>query len=241
MDDALNFYNAVVEKQDHQIFQWLSTHLEKMTSELEKYINSTFCYFDNYVQEDICGNISYRKTYERVDGNDFWMVKSYKISEALLFLDNIRLLPIQVNPSKYIDRIYNINKSFLPKLIEKINALEIEIQQIDEQIAAISNESPLSLYVKLHKKYYYSKNWYLSSNRFSMIFFLMKILRRKSNVPLSKIKSELNLLNNQIKKWNELKDKARQLKLVFNDLSEYGDKITTFFNSLENDDFKGED
>ena len=233
MDDALNFYNAVVEKRDNQVFQWLSTHLEKMTSALEKYIDSTYCYFDNYIRETNFGSISYRQSTERIDGDDFWVAKGNKISEALLFLDNIKLLPVQVNPSKYIERICNVNRTFLPKLIEKINTLEIEIQRIDEQIAEISNKFPLSLYIKLHDKYYYSNNWYLSSNRFSMIIFLMKILRRKSNIPITQIRSDLNLLEKQIKKWEELKDKLRQLKYILNNLSENRDKIITFFNPLE--------
>lgn len=233
MDDALSFYNAVVEKRDNQIFQWLSTHLEKMTSALEKYIDSTYCYFDNYIRETNFGSISYRQSSIRIEGDDFWIAKSNKISEALLFLDNIKVLPIQVNPSKYIERICNINRIFLPKLIEKIDTLEAEIQRLDEKIAEISNIYPLSLYVKLRDKYYYSKKWHLSSNKFSMMLFLMRILRRKSNISITRIKSDLTLLDSQIKKREELKTKLNQLKSVQSDLSESRDKIRTFFNSIE--------
>ncbi len=123
IDDALNFYNAVVNKQDNHIFQWLSTHLEKMTNTLEEYIDSTYCYFDNYIKENNSGSISYRQCSERINGDDFWLAKSNKISEALLFLDNIKILPIQVNPSKYIERICKINKTFLPKLMNSFKLL----------------------------------------------------------------------------------------------------------------------
>ena len=128
----------------------------------------------------------------------------------------------------------NINKVFLPKLIEKIQNLEIDLKQVEEQIVAISNEMPLSLYIRLHEKYYWSKNWYLSSNRFSMIMFLMRILRRKSNMPISIIKSNINILDGQIKTWEDLKSKSRRLESVLNDLSKDKDKIITCFDSVEN-------
>ena len=234
MDDALAFYNAVVENQENEIFNWLSKHLNKMVNELENYVNTSFCYFDNVIKETNYGSSFYRTSRERVEGDDFWIAKSNKISEALLFLDNIKALPVQVNPKLYVDKIYNINKVFLPKLIEKIQNLEIDLKQVEEQIVAISNEMPLSLYIRLHEKYYWSKNWYLSSNRFSMIMFLMRILRRKSNMPISIIKSNINILDGQIKTWEDLKSKSRRLESVLNDLSKDKDKIITFFDSVEN-------
>lgn len=234
MDDALAFYNAVVENQENEIFNWLSKHLNKMVNELENYVNTSFCYFDNVIKETNYGSSFYRTSQERVEGDDFWIAKSNKISEALLFLDNIKALPVQVNPKLYVDKIYNINKVFLPKLIEKIQNLEIDLKQVEEQIVAISNEMPLSLYIRLHEKYYWSKNWYLSSNRFSMIMFLMRILRRKSNMPISIIKSNINILDGQIKTWEDLKSKSRRLESVLNDLSKDKDKIITFFDSVEN-------
>lgn len=234
MDDALDFYNAVVDKQDNHIFHWLSNHLEKMVTELERYINASHCYFNNIIKETNYKTVYYRTSSELVEGDDFWIAKSNKISEALLFIKNIKELPVQINPSKYIEKIYNINESFLPKLIIKISTLEKEANVIEKQIKTISTTMPLSLYIKLHDKYYYSKNWCFSKNKFAMLIFLMRILRRKSDIPISKIKSEITILEKQIKEWDELKSKLYKTKSVIDDLSKDKDKIITFFKSIEN-------
>lgn len=229
MDDALDFYNAVVERQEHYIFHWLSNHLEKMVTELERYINASYCYFDNIIKK----SNYYSTSSERVEGDDFWIAKSNKISEALLFITNIKELPVQVNPSKYITRIRNINKSFLPKLIEKICMLELEINELETQIRNISSRMPLSLYIKLYDKYYYSKNWHLSKNKFAMLMFLMRMLRRKSNITISNIKQEITILKKQIKEWKELKEKLNRIKSVNDELSKDKEKIIVFFNTTE--------
>lgn len=221
MDDALNFYNAIVENQDDQIFKWISTHLEKMTSELERYIYSSYCYYDNY------------GTSERVEGDDFWIAKSFKISEALRFIDNIKSLPIQVDPSKYIDKIYRINRCFLPKLIEKINSLKFTVLQLEKQITVLTNEMPLSLYVKLREKYYYSKRWDLYSNKFSMIIFLMRVLRRKSNISVAQIRSNLIILKRQINELEELNRQFSRESSTLTKLSDYCTNITTTLNSVK--------
>lgn len=236
MDDALSFYNAVVEKKENQIFTWLSSHLDKMTSELENFIDSSYCYFDNYIKETNYSSVYYRKSSERVEGDDFWRIKSNKITEALLFLDNIKLLPFQVNPTQYIERICRINETFLPKLIEKINSLEIEITQIEERLAEICSETLLSLYIKFYDKYYYSKDWYRSSKKFSMILFLMRILRRKSDIPINQIKTKLKLLEEKIKLRDEVKSKLNQLKSLHSQLSTERDKIVSFFHPKESED-----
>lgn len=236
MDDALNFYNAVVDKKDNQIFEWLSYHLETMTSELEKFINADHCCFDNFIQDNYFGSVVYRKSYEEIKGDDFWRIKSTKITEALLFLENIKSLPVQINPTKYVDKILRINETFLPKLIEKINSLETEISDTKEQIAVVCNDTLLSLYLKLREKYYDSKEWYLSSNNYSMILFLMRMLRRKSNITVSEIRSKLNLLDEKINELYELEDKLSDLQYFKNYLSDERDKIISFFNKTEDPD-----
>lgn len=229
MSDALDFYNAIVERKDNYIFHWLTKHLEKMTSELERYITATYCYFDNIIWENNWGTRTYRTSSERVEGNDFWIAKSNKISEALLFIDNIKNLPIQVDPSKFINRIQQINEKFLPKLESKIETLISEANDLQIRVDEISNEMPLSLYIRLYDKYYYKKAWYISSNKFSMIRFLMRILRRKSNMPISEIKKQLAILETQKKTWEEFKSKLSSTKAIINDLSKDRDKIVKFF------------
>lgn len=73
-------------------------------------------------------------------------------------------------------------------------------QRLEAQISTISTTTPLSLYIKLHEKYYYSKTWHLSNNKFAMRIFLMRMLRHKSDISISKIKSEIAVLEKRIKR-----------------------------------------
>lgn len=231
ISDSLEFYNAIVENKENHIFLWLTQHLDKMVNELERYINASYCYFDNIIRENNWGSISYRTSSERVEGDDFWIAKSNKISEALLFIDNIKNLPIQVNPEKYINRIHQINKKFLPLLESKIESLKNDATQLQEKISTITIKMPLALYIKLYDKYYYKKKWYLSHNKISMIRFLMTILRRKSDMPNSEIRERLYTLDKQIKTRDNLKSKLNSTTAIISNLSDDRDKIFEFFSS----------
>ena len=110
----------------------------------------------------------------------------------------------------------------------------MEAGAIDEQINTMSITMPLSLYIRLYNKYYYSKAWYLSKNKFSMLIFLMRMLRRKSDLPLSKIKLEIAVVAKQEKEWNDLKTKLNKIQSVINELSRDRDKIVAFLNQVEN-------
>lgn len=233
MSDALYFYNAIVEHKDNHIFHWLTQHLDKMVYELERYINASYCYFDNIIIENNKGDISYRTSSERVEGDDFWIAKSNKISEALLFIDNISELPIQVDPEKYVNHIRQINETFFPLLEDKIELLKNDAKKLQDNIDAIENETPYALYIKLYDKYYYEKRWHLSENNYSMIRFLMTILRRKSDINNTKIREILKTLDKQIQILDEFKNKLNKTNSVIYKLSEDRDKIVEFFNSKE--------
>ncbi len=114
-----------------------------------------------------------------------------------MFIDNIKELPIQVNPVKYVERIQHINETFLPLLERKIDSLKNDAIRLQEKIDEIENEMPLVLYNKLYNKYYFKKSWYLSNNKISIIRFLMTILRRKSSMPISEIRKNLCILEKQ--------------------------------------------
>ena len=204
-----------------------------MVYELERYINASYCYFDNIIIENNKGDISYRTSSERVEGDDFWIAKSNKISEALLFIDNISELPIQVDPEKYVNHIRQINETFFPLLEDKIELLKNDAKKLQDNIDAIENETPYALYIKLYDKYYYEKRWHLSENNYSMIRFLMTILRRKSDINNTKIREILKTLDKQIQTLDEFKNKLNKTNSVIYKLSEDRDKIVEFFNSKE--------
>ena len=63
--------------------------------------------------------------------------------------------------------------------------------------------------------------------------FLMRMLRRKSNITISNIKQEIMILEKQIKEWKELKEKSNRIKSVNDDLSKDKEKIIAFFNTAE--------
>lgn len=111
--------------------------------------------------------------------------------------------------------------------------LELESDELETQIRNISSMMPLSLYIKLKDKYYYSKYWFLSKNKFAMLMFLMRMLRRKSNITSSNIKQEITILEKQIKEWTELKEKSNRIKSVIDELSKDKEKIIVFFNTAE--------
>lgn len=231
MSDSLEFYNAIVDKKENHIFNWLTQHLDKMVNELEKYIHSSYCYFDNIIKDNNWGCVSYKTSSERIEGNDFWIAKSNKISEALLFIDNIKELPIQVNPVKYVERIQHINETFLPLLERKIDSLKNDAIRLQEKIDEIENEMPLVLYNKLYNKYYFKKSWYLSNNKISIIRFLMTILRRKSSMPISEIRKNLCILEKQKERLSNLKSNFYYTNSIIDNLSNDRDKIIAFFSS----------
>ena len=63
--------------------------------------------------------------------------------------------------------------------------------------------------------------------------FLMRMLRRKSNITSSNIKQEITILEKQIKEWTELKEKSNRIKSVIDELSKDKEKIIVFFNTAE--------
>lgn len=63
--------------------------------------------------------------------------------------------------------------------------------------------------------------------------FLMRMLRRKSNITISNIKQEITILEKQIKEWKELKEKSNRIKSVNDELSKDKEKIIAFFNTTE--------
>ena len=67
-----------------------------------------------------------------------------------------------------------------------------------------------------------------------MRIFLMRMLRHKSDISISKIKSEIAVLEKRIKEWDELSNKLSRIKSVTSELSKDKDKILYFFNSVEN-------
>ena len=136
MRDALKFYNAVINKQENALFNWLKGHLDAMVSGVEKYLDADVCYFDNTSKRNILEGWNDIRHEIEVTGDDLWIAKSEKIAGSLEFIDNIEALPVQINPLGYVMRLEKVANAFLPKLNDKIEEVNLEIARLEREIAA---------------------------------------------------------------------------------------------------------
>ena len=97
MDDAINFYNAVVYKQENKIFEWIKSHLAKLIGTLSSMIYRNYHYFENEIVED----------------EPFILVKANKIANSTEFIENIKALPSAVNPTEWLDRLYDVYAKYV--------------------------------------------------------------------------------------------------------------------------------
>lgn len=121
---------------------------------------------------------------------------------------------------------------------KKICNLEKKIKNTEDRINVLLESNPsFLLYRKIHEKYYYSKGWSSPDNEFSMLMFLMRMLRRKSNIPLFNIKLEIEKLKAEKvdldKSLNDLQDELNKNKSLIHELSEYREKIIASLKSEE--------
>ena len=136
MRDALKFYNAVINKQENALFNWLKGHLDAMVSGVEKYLDADVCYFDNTSKRNILEGWNDIRHEIEVTGDDLWIAKSEKIAGSLEFIENIEALPVQINPLGYVMRLKKVANAFLPKLNDKIEEVNLEIARLEREIAA---------------------------------------------------------------------------------------------------------
>lgn len=224
MDDCISFYNAVVFNNENHIFEWLTNHLNIMVNELEKFLNASSA---NFVDEYI--NRSHISGYTSVSGDDFWIIKSKKIAYSLDFIDNIKILPIQINPETYVSRLLKLCKDFIPQLNIKIENTNLILLNLEKNLEKLESEEDYPLYNRLYSKYYYKKDWYLYSNKFKMIWFLMHVKQRLHiNISLSDIKTRINQLNIQIKKIDKCKSEINVIKTLLLSLVNDRDKINNY-------------
>ena len=173
MDDAEEFYNAVVHHQDTHVLGWIKGHLEKMLVILDEFINKEYGYYEGNYVEDM------RKMQtETFTGDGWWITKTEKIVGSTDFIDNIRQLPVEVEPEMYIDRLIEINRKFLPLLVDKNVSLDRQIQSLQRSIEEESLCDHYPLYKKLYDKYYNKRSWYFSSNKRNMFRTLLELHHR---------------------------------------------------------------
>lgn len=227
MKDCLEFYNAIVNGKECYIFNWIENHLSEMVAGLEHFVESTgFSFYDECLNRHVTSHVTSMVT---LTGDDFWIIKSEKIARSLEFVENIKVLPTQINPEKHIKGIFAVCEKFAVKLQEKINYTESLLSKEKETLKTLEGSNYYPLYVKIHNKYYYKKNWYLSSSHFKKIWFLMHFLKRINPVfYLKEIREQLTNLKRQIDEVAKQKTKVstteyllKTLKADSNVMAEY--------------------
>lgn len=211
MTDAVDFYNAVVHHKEGYVFKWITNHLEQMTRGLERLrMARTFCF-------ERTGAVS---------GDELTMVKANKIANSLDFVDNIRILPVEVNPSAYVNRIEGVCRTYLPELDSLIANKEQEKKRLESELGTLRANGDYQLYAKLRGKYYYNRGWY--SNKRAMYRFLLRLMHKtlpdysftavKVRIAaLKKVVDQVEKLQSQLNSVNHLLDNLINCRGVIQD------------------------
>ena len=228
MRDALEFYNAVINKQENALFNWLKGHLDAMVSGVEKYLDADVCYFDNTSKRNILEGWNDIRHEIEVTGDDLWIAKSEKIAGSLEFIDNIEALPVQINPLGYVMRLEKVANAFLPKLNDKIEEVNLEIARLEREIAAEESKPYYVSYEKVSELLgEYSRNgksWWVKKDDYQKKRYIIRLLN-KNKLSWCDVRHHVKDLENL-----EEKRKLHYEREKFRDaLVENKTKITEFF------------
>lgn len=213
MNDCMEFYNAIINKEEKYIFEWIDNQLSTMVSRLEKFIDC-----NEYLFCDEKWNYRVSKM-ALVTKDDFWSVKSNKIANSLAFVENIKILPTQIDNKGYIDRLINLCKRFDPLLNDKVIKTRDLTNIKERQLESLKDNEDYHLYDKFKEKYYYKKQWYMSINQFKMIWFLMHFFKRVNyKLEIPNIKERIKLLKKRIDDINNAKLDLERTKIFLHDL-----------------------
>lgn len=229
MTDCLDFYDAIVKKNYNYVFTWLDNELNEMVSGLERLINLQSA---GFWDESI--NKSHASGFAIISGDDFWLVKSKKITYSLDFIRNIRSLPAEIDTALYTKRILLLCKKFQPKLIVRIEDKSKLYDVLLNKLSELKESGDYPLYDKLYKKYYWKRNWYMSHYNFKMIYFLLH-LKGKINPTLSctEIRIRIAKLKKLMEDISNLELELNRTKYFLDQLNEDNNNINNYFENVE--------
>lgn len=216
MTDTIEFYNAIVEQKDEKIFNWLKIQLDRMMCDLEK--------IQIWRETDrIYGN----HEYWMVEGDELVRVKAEKIGGAVDFIENIKKLPVQINPANYIERLSNVLSEFETYANQKLEELDHSIQNLKNSIDQIDAIHNVRIYDRIRKRNYYEKEWNKSDNKFSMFRYLLQ-LRNRLNISSTKedLLATLTLTEKKIEERSKLQSELYQKESLRNYLNEQKEKVS---------------
>lgn len=226
MKDCLDFYDAVVNDNESHIFEWMKKQIEVMIDGLNKFL----C-LSSYTFYEERHNVNKVSKMTTMTGDDFWIIKAEKIANSLLFIKNLEVLPMQVEADKYSTRLLEIAETFVPMLSEKISAMQKEVTIEEEKLRFLKMKGNYPLYLRIKEQYYYKKQWFSSSKKFSMIRFLMKLLKRLyPQYRLVEVRQRLKALDTLMKK---IDDETKTLTKQKNLLRSLEESSSTLIANLE--------
>ena len=144
MKDTLSFYNAVTRHQEHEVFNWLKTHLSNLISGLDNLKNATSSYRIYS---------SKRKIEDIVSGDELVLLKTEKIVGSYKFIENMQLLPTEVSPCHYIVSIKRILNDFKPQLLQYCQQYKKEQKELEAKINEISSIPDVIIYDRIVKRH----------------------------------------------------------------------------------------
>lgn len=216
MKDCIDFYEAVVNGNENHIFRWIKKQIETMIDGLEKFLSSS-----SYSFHDERFNLNKVSKMTTLTGDDFWIIKAEKIANSLKFIKNLEVLPKQVEADKYSTRLFEIAKTFVPMLSEKISEMQKKVSIEEDKLRSLKMKGNYPLYLRIKEEHYYKKQWYCSSMKFSMIRYLMKLLKRLyPQYCLAEVKKRLKVLDALIKKIDDATNKLNSQKRLLHSLEE---------------------
>lgn len=220
MKDALNFYNAVVHQQEGYIFSWLINHLERMTSGIEELRTAmSFC-FDSPCN----GSVT------QVTGDELTLVKANKIANSLDFVENISVLPVQVTPKRYVDRILSVCRTHLSELISLIDKLESQKKNEEKGLNILMSDADYTTYAEIRKRCYYRLDWHYKSKTRSMLRLLLRLQHRyRPSISRNERKNRIEALRLLIKEIEETQKRISHLEHMISNLSSCRNKIEMYF------------
>lgn len=215
MQDCLSFYNAIAKKNEAYLVNWLNNQLSTMVGGLENIMNINSCCFFNSKY-----NFLRVSSYAVLDKDDFWLIKSHKIANSLMFVTNIEALPCQINKVGYIKRLYNLCMNFKPMLRNKIKEEKHKLDVILSQIESLEKQGDYPLYSRLYNKFGYRLTNYRT------IYRLLHIAKRiDPSITKAKIRERIEKFSVLKREIDALDYKKGKLQFLLNSLLEDAKKM----------------
>lgn len=215
MQDCLSFYNAIAEKNEANLVNWLNNQLSTMVGGLEEMMNTnSYGFFNpkyNYLRV---------RNYVKFGNDYFWLIKSRKIANSLMFVTNIEALPFQINKVGYIKRLYNLCMNFKPMLRKKIKEEKHKLDVILSQIESLEKQGDYPLYSRLYNKFGYRLTNYRT------IYRLLHIAKRiDPSITKAEIRERIEKFTVLKREIDDLGNQKRKLQLLLNSLQEDAQKM----------------